>query len=432
MDRKRFSLELSEALLSKIDQFKREWGLRSRGAIVERLLLELLPTEDSEDLFSEDIYGEDFYSKDIYKKDAIPEGSVGKKVDNKQDDHQQNNGNQDKDDQDVARQASSVNALGKAIIRKDPGAQTDDSHNSQFYDQATKTQQPGRGRVSVSASPSNQQTKITGLGGSDFNERGALVLVAKGAGGSLGLDFDSTSSDEGSAVPEQSSRSGGIDLPGFVRKQSAQIKRSLTPTHENSSRQQEPLPTVPGELLNQGLERAKNHWLELYGTPANEAVLEAAMVWLAKDIWPQCDQSEGRLFTWSLACSVIEAFAPTWPPGGASFEKVMVMAGLLEDPFSNSTLQLRLPTLIRRFVHRYRTRKKGTSFQALEHTMTLHGALKLLQLPTSPGHKLVLSEIREAYREIALTTHPDSGGSEEEMRKVNEAYQLLKELYRNG
>ena len=44
MERKRFSLELSEGLLKKIDQFKREWGLRSRGAIVERLLEGLLTT----------------------------------------------------------------------------------------------------------------------------------------------------------------------------------------------------------------------------------------------------------------------------------------------------------------------------------------------------------------------------------------------------
>jgi hypothetical protein len=109
----------------------------------------------------------------------------------------------------------------------------------------------------------------------------------------------------------------------------------------------------------------------------------------------------------------------------------MVMAGLLEDPFSTSTLEVRLPTLIRRFVHRFRKRRKGTSFQTLEHTMTLHGALKLLQLPTSPGHRLTLAEIREAYRDLAMSHHPDSGGSEETMRRLNEAYQLLKELYRN-
>ena len=398
MEVKRISLELSEGLLNTIDQFKREWGLRSRGAIVERLLQELLPTEETEDLF-----GDEFQSE------------------------------QSKLNLDDTNEASSVKTPGREASRQDAGALKEDGRclpvdgPSARSQTASSSESPG-----VSVSPANHQTRINGLDASDFNERGALVLVAKGAAGSLVLAFESTSSDTDAPVPEPSSKSGGIDLPGFVRKQSAQIKRSLAPSNENSSRQQEPLPTVPVELLNQALERAKNHWLELYGTPANEAVLEAAMVWLAKDIWPQCDQSEGRLFTWSLACSVIEAFAPTWPPGGASFEKVMVMAGLLEDPFSTSTLQLRLPTLIRRFVHRFRTRKRGTSFQALEHTMTLHGALKLLQLPTSPGHRLALAEIREAYRDIALTTHPDSGGSEEEMRKVNEAYQMLKELYRNG
>ena len=408
MERKRFSLELSEGLLNKIDQFKREWGLRSRGAIVERLLQELLTTEESDDLFAEEIYAQEYVEE-------------------------QNNHEQIKDGKNPRNEASGVNTQGISSNEKDRGAAKDAGQPLSINGKAPKTHStPGRSRLDISGRPSNQQTEINGLDGTDFNERGALVLVAKGTGGSLALDFESSSSDTNTAVSEQSSRSGGIDLPGFVRKQSAQIKRSLTPTNENSSRLQEPLPTVPVDLLNQGLERAKNHWLELYGTPANEAVLEAAMVWLAKDIWPQCDQSEGRLFTWTLACSVIEAFAPTWPAGGATFEKVMVMAGLLEDPFSTSTLQLRLPTLIRRFVHRFRTRKKGTSFQALEHTMTLHGALKLLQLPTAPGHRLALAEIREAYREIALKTHPDSGGSEEEMRKVNEAYQLLKELYRNG
>ena len=395
-ERKRFSLELSEGLLNTIDQFKREWGLRSRGAIVERLLQELLTTQDSEDIF-----GDEFYSEDLIASEAKIEISNSAKYGKELGDTNKiDNGNNPDNGTD----------------RKDP---------------STEKNVGNRSRPDGSASPSNQQTKINGLHGSDFNERGSLVLVAKGAGGALALDFVSTSSDANENAPESSARSGGIDLPGFVRKQSAQIKRSLTPTNENSNRHQEPLPTVTAELLSQALERANAHWLELYGTPANEAVLEAAMVWLAKDIWPQCDQSEGRLFTWSLACSVIEAFAPTWPTGEASFEKVMVMAGLLEDPFSTSTLQLRLPTLIRRFVHRFRTRKRGTSFQALEHTMTLHGALKLLQLPTSPGDRLELTDIREAYRVIALKTHPDSGGSEEEMRKVNEAYQLLKELYRN-
>lgn len=413
MGRKRFSLELSEGLLSKIDQFKREWGLRSRGAIVERLLQELFTNGETED----------FYCEDIFTSEVLGEEFVSEKRISRQ---SENSDNEPANSGSIKSPGNGDNSSGSNCTKED--GQTTPDHA-----QIARTQPPQcRTDLGVSASRPSQQTRISGLDGSDFNECGALVLVAKGAQGSLALDFESTSSGTNTAAPETSSRSGGIDLPGFVRKQSAQIKRSLIPTKENSSRHQEPLPTVPVELLNQGFERAKSHWLELYGTPANEAVLEAAMVWLAKDIWPQCDQSEGRLFTWSLACSVIEDFAPTWPPGAASFEKVMVMAGLLEDPFSTSTLQLRLPTLIRRFVHRFRTRKRGTSFQALEHTMTLHGALKLLQLPTSPGHRLELAEIREAYRDIALKTHPDSGGSEEEMRKVNEAYQLLKELYRNG
>jgi hypothetical protein len=48
----------------------------------------------------------------------------------------------------------------------------------------------------------------------------------------------------------------------------------------------------------------------------------------------------------------------------------MVIVGILEDPFSTSTLPLRLPTLIRRSGRRFRRRSRGTSFQTLEHTMT--------------------------------------------------------------
>ncbi|KMM17776.1 hypothetical protein SYNGFB01_01640 [Synechococcus sp. GFB01] len=108
----------------------------------------------------------------------------------------------------------------------------------------------------------------------------------------------------------------------------------------------------------------------------------------------------------------------------------MVMAGVLEDPFSADTLEMRQPTLIRRFVQRFRRRRRGMSFETLAHTMTLHGALRMLNLPTAPGHRLTLEQIREAYRELALANHPDSGGCDQTMRRLNEAYQLLKELYR--
>ena len=40
--RARVTLELSRDIIEAIDKFRTEWGLRSRGAIVERLLQELL------------------------------------------------------------------------------------------------------------------------------------------------------------------------------------------------------------------------------------------------------------------------------------------------------------------------------------------------------------------------------------------------------
>jgi hypothetical protein len=344
-------LKLSAELVARLDELKGEYGLRSRGAIVERLLSNILIAEEGEG--------------------GAPERESG------------------------------------------PGPDS-----------------PSAGEV--------EQPEL-------FDERGSLVLVAREGTGELALDLQFGADLEGAdrlgagslgeqERPGRGARPGGgrgIDLPGFVRRRSEQVRRSLqTPAEGTVSF--DPLPQLGGEVIERALERASSHWQELYGKPANPAVLEAAMVWLAQDIWPQSDQSEGRPFSWSLVEQVMSSLAPAWPPGPASFERVMVAAGILEDPFSGSTLELRLPTLIRRFVHRFRRRRQGTSFQTLEHTMTLHGALKLLQLPTAPGHRLTLAQIREAYREMALAHHPDSGGSEETMRRLNEAYQLLKELYRQA
>lgn len=263
---------------------------------------------------------------------------------------------------------------------------------------------------------------------SGFDDQCALVLVEDPEqSASLSAQRSAGDSEAGSDRPTERVK-GGIDLPGFVRRQSIQLKRSLQP--RTQSQEPDVLPLVSSLDLQRCLDVALAHWLELYGTHPHEAVLEAAMIWLAQDIWPQCDQNEGRPFTWSLAVSVVRGFAPSFSEGAASFERVMVVAGLLEDPFSGATLDVRMPSLIRRFVHRFRRRRRGTSFQTLEHTMTLHGALKLLQLPTAPGHRLSLREIKDAYRQVAIDVHPDSGGSTEAMRRVNEAYQLLKELYR--
>ena len=106
------------------------------------------------------------------------------------------------------------------------------------------------------------------------------------------------------------------------------------------------------------------------------------------------------------------------------------MIGVLEDPFATSDLINRIPTLVRRFVSRFKRKYKSNSFEALDTNMTIHGALKLLKLSTAPGSAHSLNKIREAYKNIALETHPDAGGSTDEMRKLNEAYQLLKNMYR--
>lgn len=252
----------------------------------------------------------------------------------------------------------------------------------------------------------------------------ALVLVGRGELQALQADPPDQPPDPAGGRP----RRGGIDLPGFVQRRTGEIRRGL---RSGPSASAMPSLRLAEEELAQALCEAREHWIHLYGHPPSPTVLENAMIWLAKDIWPQSDQSEGRLFTWTAACQLMVEFAPSWSESPPSFERVMVIAGVLEDPFSAATLQLRLPTLIRRFVQRFRRRSRGSSFQTLEHTMTLQGALKLLQLPTHSGQRLTLREIREAYREMALSHHPDAGGSPEAMRRINEAYQLLKELYRD-
>jgi len=261
----------------------------------------------------------------------------------------------------------------------------------------------------------------------ELDDQVALVLVGRGALEPLPIG----SPDLPEADRSDSARKGGIDLPGFVQRRTREIKRGLSSDRQDAQTAAVPPLGLSAEQMERALTEARDHWIHLYGHPPSATVLENAMIWLAHDIWPQSDHSEGRLFTWTAACQAMRGSAPSWSDSPPSFERVMVVAGVLEDPYSASTLALRLPTLIRRFVQRFRRRSRGTSFQTLEHTMTLQGALKLLQLPTKLGQSLTLREIREAYREMAQSHHPDAGGSAESMRRINEAYQLLKELYRH-
>jgi len=327
-NRRRLTLELSHSRIAHLDALKREWGLRNRGDVLERLLDGLFP--------------------------SITDGE---------------------------------------------GADE-------------------------SSAESNPSLSINGL-----DEQAALVLVGPGALERLSSSRDSLEDGDLGAMGTGSRSGSGIDLPGFVRRRSSELRRSLR-SEATEQTGASPLPRLAAELAGAALDQAHDHWVSLYGTAANAAVLEAAMTWLAQDIWPHAEPVEGRPFTWTAACSLMEQLVEGWGRENASFERVIVTAGVLEDPFSADTLAMRIPTLIHRFAQRFRRRPKGTSFQTLEHTMTLQGALRLLEIPAQLGQRVTLAQIRESYREMALRHHPDSGGSVETMRRLNEAYQLLKELYR--
>ena len=368
--KRRFTLELTLERLSQIDDLKKEWGLRNRGDVLERLLETLFAVDPAEaEVVQLDILGAVVVS--------TPDDRAG----------------------GASPTATDPFDNQSALVLVGPGIEPEEP----------------TGEIILHPSRALGDRVVPGSEAEPFPP-----------GSPAG-----TTSNHGSQAANSETRSGGIDLPGFVRRRSDELRRSLrsdppAPGHHSV------LPPLPlgDQVVQEAQQAARQQWQDLYGHAANAAVLEAAMVWLAQDIWPQAEVCEGRPFTWSAACTLMGQLVPDWGSSPPSFERVMVTAGLLEDPYSAATLTLRIPTLIHRFVHRFRRRRRGTSFQTLEHTMTLQGALKLLQLPTGPGHRLTLAQIREAYREMALQHHPDSGGSLEEMRRVNEAYQLLKELYR--
>lgn len=245
--------------------------------------------------------------------------------------------------------------------------------------------------------------------------QGAIVLVA------------STSE---TPEPEPEERSTGINLPGFVSRRTTKLKRSLKePVVSEAQASGERFEVMDDQQLSASIAAVQNQWMSLYGSEPSAAVLEAAMNWLGQDIWPSADASEGQSFTWNAVQQVMLGFCPSWEIREASVDRVVVAAGVLEDPFGAASLPMRVPSLVGRMTQRLRRRRRGSPFLDLQSTMSTQGSLKLLGLSTAPGFKLSLSDIREAYRQKALACHPDAGGSAEDMRRLNEAYQLLKQRY---
>ena len=230
--------------------------------------------------------------------------------------------------------------------------------------------------------------------------------------------------------PEPEERSTGINLPGFVSRRTTKLKRSLKePVVSEAQASGERFEVMDDQQLSASIAAVQNQWMSLYGSEPSAAVLEAAMNWLGQDIWPSADASEGQSFTWNAVQQVMLGFCPSWEIREASVDRVVVAAGVLEDPFGAASLPMRVPSLVGRMTQRLRRRRRGSPFLDLQSTMSTQGSLKLLGLSTAPGFKLSLSDIREAYRQKALACHPDAGGSAEDMRRLNEAYQLLKQRY---
>ncbi len=340
---RRISVEIPDELVARFDELKKEWGLRGRGAVVERLLEELLADELSTNL----------------------------------------NGTQ--------------------------GIDLVDSQTN-----------------------SSQEYENRNSNNHDYDENTALVLIASPTQVSnhSNNNFDNCPKTVFMNDPSKS-KLGGIDLPGFVSKKSKKIKESLRINSNTPVSDNEPaVRCVTSIDIEKSLKSAISHWNSLYGNNPGENVVEAAMIWLAREIWLHTEGADNGMFTWSSANHYMKKYCKSWVSISPSFERVMVVAGVLEDPFATHTLPQRMPTLIRRFVNSYKRSNSVTSFETLESTMTVHGALKLLGLPTIAGSAVSLARIRDAYKSKAVADHPDAGGSTEAMRRLNEAYQLLKELYR--
>ena len=327
---KRISIDLPESLISRFDDLRREWGLKARGPVIERLLKEVLEEEE----------------------------------------YQPNN----------IQQTLNFNS---------------------DYD-------------------INQNI--------DYDEFSSLVLIdyQKGGANQEKAAIDKLSTNKSFNEKKQVN----IDLPNFVNNKVNKLKRSLNSENLKNKINEYVIDPINDDELKKCQFEIRNHWNKLYGTTPNEIILEASMEWFSRDIWPYLDGAEQLSFTWTAANRLMREVCPTWIKEPASFELVILMVGILEDPFAASNLINRIPTLVRRFVSKFKRVNKSNSFKALDSTMTVVGALKLLNLSTQAGASHTLSRIRNSYKMKALEYHPDKGGSTDNMRQLNEAYQLLKSLYR--
>ena len=260
----------------------------------------------------------------------------------------------------------------------------------------------------------------------NFNDQSSLVLIKKTSNHEN--DFNLSLKNQIQELEIKSEKT--IDLPTFVDNKLQQLKKSLNSQKSRARLSDMQVNSLKKEDTLMLKSFIKNYWHNLYKNYPNKFIVESAMEWFSNEIWPNLEYAESIPFTWSAANKLMSEISPFWLREDPSFEMVILIVGTLEDPFACETLKSRIPTLIRRFVSRLKRVNRSNSFQALDSTMTVLGALKLLDLPTKAGSELTLQKIKQAYKLKATKLHPDSGGSQEKMRQLNEAYLLLKNLYR--
>ena len=133
-----------------------------------------------------------------------------------------------------------------------------------------------------------------------------------------------------------------ISLPNFVEKKVKNLRRSI-----NSEKLKEKINDIQintikeNELIKCRIELI-SHWKTLYGSVPNDHVIEASMDWFGRDIWPNLDGTENLPFTWSAANKLMSELCPYWVKKNPTLEIVLLMIGVLEDPFATSDLILSL------------------------------------------------------------------------------------------
>ena len=113
------------------------------------------------------------------------------------------------------------------------------------------------------------------------SESSSLVLIR-------GTETDPAIDEPEPQLPQPSSV--GIDLPGFVSRRTTQLRDTLTKRREadqsDKSVTADPLVSSVSHVdLMAATNAVDEIWRSLYGQPPGETVVEASMLWLARDVW---------------------------------------------------------------------------------------------------------------------------------------------------